>query len=114
MAMNAVAALCRIAGVIAAIGGAACGGSTKPMTWCDPGRYDETVAVASLPDGADAGAGQTTDELVARCQAPARNCQDLCARAATYRANTFFTCELIAGDGGLAVHVVYGAGSCPP
>jgi hypothetical protein len=67
---------------------------------------EKTIAVESLPDGADAGAGQTTAELVSRCQASADQCGALCARAAG-GIYYFRTCELVGTDAGLAVHVVY-------
>ena len=52
---------------------------------CPPSnRMEKTIPVASLPDGADAAAGETTAELVSRCQASADQCRALCERAVGY------------------------------
>jgi len=79
---------------------------------CPPSKQMETtILVASLPDGADAGAGQTTAELVSRCQASADDCAMLCWRAVGY-GYYYSTCELVGTDADLAVHVIYGR-FCP-
>jgi hypothetical protein len=72
---------------------------------------EKTIPVASLPDGADAGAGQTTAELVSLCQASADQCLMLCWRAVG-SGHYYPTCELVGTDAGLAVHVIYGS-FCP-
>jgi len=90
--------------LLAAIAGTGCGGLDCPSA----NRMEKTIAVDSLPDGADAGAGLTTAELVSRCQASvaATDCSPLCTRAVGGY-YYFRTCELVGTDGGLAVHVVY-------
>ena len=96
-----------LAVLLAAIVVTSCGGPSCPPS----NPMEKTIPVASLPDGADAGAGQTTAELVSRCQASADQCVMLCWRAVGY-GYYYATCELVGTDAGLAVHVVYGR-FCP-
>jgi len=91
---------------LAAIVVSDCGSGCPPSN-----QMEKTIPVASLPDGADAGAGQTTAELVSRCQASADQCATLCWRAVGY-GYYYSTCEVVGTDGGLAVHVVYST-LCP-
>jgi len=96
----------RVAVLLAAIVVGGCGSTCPPSN-----QMEKTIPVASLPDDAGAGAGQTTAELVSRCQAAADQCVMLCWRALGY-GYYYSTCELVGADGGLAVHAIYGA-LCP-
>ena len=97
-----------MAALAVAIVAAGCGGSDVGRRPCGATApsMEKTIPVSALPDGADAGAGQTTAEVVSRCQASTVYCPDLCHRAlgAFYE---LLTCEVIGGDGGLAVHIIY-------
>ena len=96
-----------LAALLATIVLTSCGGLNCPPS----NQTEKTIPIASLPDGADAGAGQTSPELVSRCQASADQCFMLCWRAVGY-GYYYATCELVGTDAGLAVHVVYNT-PCP-
>jgi hypothetical protein len=82
---------------------------------CPAPALTETLAVRQKDAGVlDA----SIDDLVARCQASSSNCTPLCEQVLWQPGNqpTITSCDLITGDGGLAVRVSYlpfCGGRCP-
>ena len=105
---SGVAVFCRIAAFAATIVAAGCGYADD----CTPiPAMDATIPVAALPGPSGGPSGDLpTDALIDRCQSASRDCRPLCERAIEQQArlpHVVGTCELVTGDAGLAVHVVY-------
>ena len=82
---------------------------------------DTTQTVAVSPGDAGSGAelvDASIDDLIARCQASSSDCTPLCEQVLWSPGNepTIKSCELVTGDGGLAVRIVtetFCGGRCP-